>query len=87
MFASDLTRSKSDLSYFHARMNKDAVIYLENQQDAPGQRFWIFRNDWFNSIVFQPTNYSTKVHCEPSVRMTMPNETVRLSLRITLFGL
>jgi hypothetical protein len=45
---------------------------------------WI---DWFNSIVFQPTNYSSKVHWEPSVRMTMPNETVHLSLRIPPTGL
>ena len=45
---------------------------------------WI---DRINSIAFQTTRYSTKVHWEPSVRMKMPNRTVHLSLRIPPIGL
>ena len=36
--------------------------------------YCVLWSGWFNSIILQQTNHSTKVHRNPSKRSTMPNE-------------
>ena len=36
--------------------------------------YCVLWSGWFNSIILQQTNHSTKVHWKPSKRSTMPNE-------------